>query len=130
MEGNGTAFQGALEASFKGKRIAWAGDFKGYTPYEPGVLDVCQSALKVFESLGCAVDETQPDYPLDAVWQAVLRIRGWQAGSALFGVLRGTSERTMLKLKPSKIDSARQQPPMTSLRRLWSGLGIGCAPHV
>ena len=42
MEGNGAAFQGSLEASFRGKRIAWAGDFKGYTPYEPGVLDVCQ----------------------------------------------------------------------------------------
>src|SRR5271165_5747889 len=66
MEGNGSASQGSLEASFKGKRIAWAGDFKGYTPYEPGVLDVCKSALKVFESIGCAVDEAQPDYPLDA----------------------------------------------------------------
>ena len=32
--------RGSLEASFKGKRIAWAGDFVGYTPYEPGVLDV------------------------------------------------------------------------------------------
>src|SRR6516225_5886337 len=67
MEGNGGVFQTSLEATFKGKRIAWAGDFKGYTPCEPGVLDVCKSALKVFENIGCVVDETQPDYPLDAV---------------------------------------------------------------
>ena len=31
-----------LERDFKGKRIAWVGDFKGYAPYEPGVLDVCK----------------------------------------------------------------------------------------
>jgi amidase len=97
MEGNGAAFLGSLEASFKGKRIAWAGDFKGYTPYEPGVLDVCKSALKVFESLGCAVDETQPDYPLDAVWQAVLRIRGWQQGGALLAFYNDPAKRALLK---------------------------------
>src|SRR5271168_5264177 len=41
MDGDGTAFRAPLERDFKGKRIAWAGDFKGFTPYEPGVLDVC-----------------------------------------------------------------------------------------
>jgi amidase len=78
MERARTVFHGRLERSFKGKRVAWAGDFKGYTPYEPGVLDVCKAAVKVFENLGCAVEEAQPDYSLDAVWRAVLRIRGWQ----------------------------------------------------
>ena len=72
-----------LERDFKGKRIAWAGDFKGYTPYEPGVLGVCKAALKTFESVGCVVEEAQPDYPLDSVWRAVLRIRGWQQGGGL-----------------------------------------------
>ena len=97
MEGNGAAFLGSLEASFRGKRIAWAGDFKGYTPYEPGVLDVCKGALKVFESLGCAVDETQPDYPLDAVWEAALRIRGWHQGGALLGFYNDPAKRALLK---------------------------------
>jgi amidase len=97
MEGDGAAFLGSLEASFKGTRIAWAGDFKGYTPYEPGVLDVCKGALKVFESLGCAVDETQPDYPLDAVWQAALRIRGWHQGSALLAFYNDPAKRALLK---------------------------------
>ena len=76
MDGERGAFQAPLEKSFKGKRIAWAGDFKGFTPYEPGVLDVCKTALKVFENFGCVVEEAQPDYPLDAVWRALLRIRG------------------------------------------------------
>jgi amidase len=97
VEGSGRMFQGSLEAFFKGKRIAWAGDFKGYTPYEAGVLDVCKNALKVFEDLGCVVEEAQPDYPLDAVWRAVLRIRGWQQGGAIFGFYNDPAKRALLK---------------------------------
>jgi amidase len=64
------AFQRRLESDLKGKRIAWSGDFQGYLPFEPGVLDVCRSALRVFESMGCSIEEAQPDYPIDAVWRA------------------------------------------------------------
>ena len=122
MEGNGAAFQGSLEASFRGKRIAWAGDFKGYTPYEPGVLDVCQSALKVFASIGCAVDEAQPDYRFDAVWQAVLRIRGWQQGGALLGFTMTRQNGLCSSRRPStKSSLGLNSQPMTSPRRPWSG---------
>jgi len=34
----------------KGKRIAWLGDFDGYLPYEPGVLDICKRSLDVFRT--------------------------------------------------------------------------------
>jgi amidase len=97
MDGNGTVFQARLETDFKGKRIAWAGDFNGFTPYEPGVLDVCKTALKAFETLGCVVEEAQPDYPLDAVWRAVLGIRGWQQGGALLGFYNDPAKRALLK---------------------------------
>ena len=97
MEGSGRMFQGPLEGSFKGKRIAWAGDFRGYTPCEPGLLDVCKGALKVFENFGCVVEDAQPDYPLDAVWRALLRIRGWQQGGAIFGFYNDPEKRALLK---------------------------------
>lgn len=97
MDGDGTAFRAPLERDFKGKRIAWAGDFKGYTPYEPGVLDVCKAALKTFETVGCVVEEAQPDYPLDSVWSALLRIRGWQQGGALLGFYNDPAKRALLK---------------------------------
>ena len=42
------------------KRIAWAGNFNGYLPFEPGVLDVCRGALETFESMGCVIEEAQP----------------------------------------------------------------------
>jgi amidase len=97
MDGNGSMFQTRLERNFKGTRIAWAGDFKGYTPYEPGVLEVCKTALKAFEAIGCVVEEAQPDYPLDAVWRAVLAIRGWQQGGALLAYYNDPAKRALLK---------------------------------
>ena len=49
-------FAGPLVRDFKGTRIGWAGDFGGHIPFDPGVLELCASTLKVFESLGCIVE--------------------------------------------------------------------------
>ena len=35
-------FAGPLKRDFKGTRIAWAGDFGGHMPFEPGILDLCK----------------------------------------------------------------------------------------
>src|SRR5436853_1666456 len=74
LEGDGAVFRGRLETDLRGKRIAWVGDYGGDVPYEGGVLDVCKAALKVFESIGCFVEEAQPDYSIDAVWRAFVRL--------------------------------------------------------
>ena len=97
MDGDGTRFQEPLKIDLKGKRIAWAGDFKGYLPFEPGVLDVCKAALKTFESMGCIVEEAQPNYPIDAVWRAWLQLRAWQAGGALLAFYNDPAKRALMK---------------------------------
>jgi amidase len=97
MDDDPTIFRQRLERDFKGARIAWAGDFKGHTPCEPEVIKVCKSALKVFEAIGCMVEEAVPDYPLEAVWRAVLRLRAWQAGSALLAFYEDPAKRALLK---------------------------------
>jgi amidase len=95
--GDGSAYQRRLESDLKGKRIAWSGDFKGYLPYEPGVLEVCTRALKVFESMGCVVEEAQPDYSIDAVWRAWLKLRAWQSGGSLLPYYNDPKKRVLLK---------------------------------
>jgi amidase len=95
--GDSSVFQRRLESDHKGKRIAWSGDFRGYMPFEPGVLDVCKSALKVFESMGCTVEEAQPDYPLDSVWRAFLKLRAWQSGGSLLMYYNDPDKRALLK---------------------------------
>jgi amidase len=60
MDGGGEQFRAPLKADMRGSKIAWAGDFKGFTPCEPGVLETCRAALKTFEDLGCVVEEAIP----------------------------------------------------------------------
>ncbi len=97
LEGDGTIFRGALAADLRGKRIAWVGDYGGHVPYEAGVLDVCMAALKVFESIGCVVEEAQPDYPIEAVWHAFVRLRAWQTGGTLLAFYKDPAKRALMK---------------------------------
>jgi amidase len=90
-------FQRRLDRDFKGTRVAWSGDFGGYLPFEPGVLDVCKKALKVLETLGCIVEEAQPKYSLDAVWRAWLTLRAWQSGASLLAYYLDPEKRSQLK---------------------------------
>jgi amidase len=97
LPGDGAIFRGRLETDLKGKRIAWVGDFAGYVPYEPGVLEVCKAALKTFESIGCIVEEAQPDYSIDAVWRAFVRLRAWQTGGTLLAYYNDPAKRALMK---------------------------------
>ena len=89
--------QGPLDVDLKGKRIAWVGDFGGHIRYEPGALEIAKSALKTFEQLGCTVDEAVPDYPIDAVLQAWLRLRSWQLSATLLPYYQDPQKRALLK---------------------------------
>ena len=97
LEGDGSRFLGPLRADMKGKRIGWLGDFGGATPCEPGLLDTCHSALKTFEALGCVVEDALPDYPLEKVWAAFMRLRGWQQGGAVLEHYNDPVRRALLK---------------------------------
>jgi amidase len=90
-------FAGSLERNFKGARIAWAGDFGGHIPFDPGLLDLCKSALKAFEALGCTVEEAIPDYPIAKVWENWKILRAWQSGSALKAHYADPAKRALLK---------------------------------
>ncbi|HUA32645.1 MAG TPA: amidase [Candidatus Binataceae bacterium] len=90
-------FAAPLERDFKGPRIAWSRDFKGYLPFEPGVIDLCERALKAFEDLGCIVEEAAPDFPIEEVWRNWLKLRAWQVAALLHGAYRDPARRELLK---------------------------------
>ncbi|MGW8379577.1 amidase [Streptomyces sp. ODS28] len=62
---------------FSGTRIAWAGDWNGRLPMEPGVLDVCERSFGPLRALGCEIEEALPDFSLDEIWQTFLTWRWW-----------------------------------------------------
>jgi amidase len=96
-DGDGTVFQHRLDGDLKAKRIAWVGDFGAHTPCEKGVLKVCTEALRTFESIGCVIEEAMPEFDVEAVWQAAIRLRGWQQGSSLLGYYNDPAARLLLK---------------------------------
>jgi len=55
----GSQFAQRLDRSFKGVRIAMFKDMG--LPWEPAVRDAVRAQSKVFESLGCIVEEAEPD---------------------------------------------------------------------
>jgi len=57
----GSIFSKPLKRSFGKVRIAWTRDFGGL-PVEPRVTAVLEQQRKVFESLGCIVEEACPDF--------------------------------------------------------------------
>ena len=57
----GSIFAKPLRRNFKKVRIAWTKDFGGL-PMEPQVTAVLEKQRKVFESLGCIVEEACPDF--------------------------------------------------------------------
>jgi amidase len=57
----GTRFTGNLKREFKGVRVAWYKDMGGI-PFEPQVASLVQAQRKVFEDLGCIVEEAEPDW--------------------------------------------------------------------
>lgn len=57
----GSLFAKPLKRSFRKVRVAWTKDFGGL-PMEPQVTAVLEKQRKVFESLGCIVEQACPDF--------------------------------------------------------------------
>ena len=78
-------------------KIGWMGDYEGYLSTEPGVLDLCTTALKSLGSMGLAVEECQPDYDMDRLWQTWLTLRHWTIASSAKSLYDNPKLRPLLK---------------------------------
>jgi amidase len=95
-------FTGSLKRDFTGTRIAWLGDLDGYLAMEPGVMEICERALKDFELIGCSVEAAQPNFAPQRLWDAWLVLRHWMvAGGPPGEAYRTPGKRE--KLKPEAI---------------------------
>ncbi|MBL8230215.1 MAG: hypothetical protein JNL98_17125 [Bryobacterales bacterium] len=57
----GSRFLQPLERSFRGVRVAWFKDLGGI-PFDRRVRAVMDSRRKMFEAMGCVVEEAEPDF--------------------------------------------------------------------
>jgi amidase len=61
LQDDGARFRAPLNKDFKGVRVAWWRGLGGI-PFEPEIRKVIDSQRKVFEQLGCVVEEAEPDF--------------------------------------------------------------------
>jgi len=77
----GSQFAGKLGRSFKGVRVAWFKDLGGI-PFNSRIREAVNAQRKVFESLGCIVEEAEPDLTGAEEAYDTLRAWGYAAGHA------------------------------------------------
>ncbi|MES9541755.1 MULTISPECIES: amidase [unclassified Actinomadura] len=75
LETPGSAFAVPLDRDLAGLRLAWSPDLGGTIPVDPAVTAALEPAAKVFEELGCAVEEASPD--LAGADEVFRTLRAW-----------------------------------------------------
>lgn len=83
-------------ATTHGMKIAWFGDFGGYLPFEPGVLDVDSKALAVLANIGCEIDEVAPAFELPKLWEAWMILRSFNVTHGLRSFYDQAETRSLL----------------------------------
>ncbi|QPC95081.1 amidase [Mesorhizobium sp. INR15] len=91
------SFLAGLETAANGRRIAWLGDLGGHLPIEPGILELCEAALKRFEAVSFVTEPLLPEFDFEALWQAFVTLRQASSGCALKAHYDEPSKRGLLK---------------------------------
>ena len=77
----GSAFAAPLDRDVRGIRVAWFGDLGGM-PLDRRVRESVNAQRAVFESLGCSVEDSEPDFAdFDAVFK-IVRAQAFLTGVA------------------------------------------------
>lgn len=92
-----TRFSTSLERDFNDVKIAWLGDLDGRLPMDPGLTDICKSALSHFHTIGCDVQEATLDFDLHQAWQAWIDLRSFTIAGNSAGLYRDSATRAQLK---------------------------------
>jgi amidase len=90
-------FLGGLAPRVHGKRIGWLGDLDGHLAMEPGILGLCEDALKRLEAAGAIVEPVMPGFDFEALWRAFVTLRQFTSGSALKPHYDDPETRALLK---------------------------------
>lgn len=59
----------------RGLKLGWLGDFNGYLAMEPGVLPLCESALKKLVDAGASIEAVTPQFAMADLWDCWLTLR-------------------------------------------------------
>jgi amidase len=81
----GSQFTRDLGRSFRGVRVAWFKNMGGI-PFDPEIVRVVNEQRRIFEELGCIVEEAEPDWT--GVHEAYDTLRAWEYADVLGEAVR------------------------------------------
>jgi len=87
----------SLTGDLPPQRIGWLGDWGGALPFERGILDISQTALRQMEDLGQTVDVLPAPFDMDAIWQSWIDLRAFAVSGGSHKHYADATERALLK---------------------------------
>jgi len=119
----GATFARPLARNCKGVRVAWFKDLGGL-PFEPRVRAVIDAQRKVFEGLGCIVEQAEPDF--SGADFAFKTLRAWNSAAAHAGRDHSRYKDTLRQeiedgLRLSGADIAKAETLQTQVWRRFQG---------
>ncbi|MEP6067592.1 MAG: amidase [Paracoccaceae bacterium] len=78
-------------------RIGWLRDWGGAIPFEAGILETCETALRVFDDLGCRVDILDAPFPQEQLWDSWVKLRNFSISTGLGVLAADPDQRAYLK---------------------------------
>ncbi len=85
------------EIAGRGGRMGWLGNFGGHLPFEPGVLELNEKALGVFERLGFVVEPVRIDFDMERLWWAWTTLRSFFTAGSMRDFYEDPGRRGSLK---------------------------------
>lgn len=87
----------SLQSSLAGKKIGWLGDWDGHLAMEPGILPLCETALRNLASKGVLVEPLKSPFPPEQLWDIWLVHRHFGIGNGLMKYYEDPAKRKLLK---------------------------------
>lgn len=84
-------------ASPAAPRIGWLGDLGGHLPFEPGILDLCETALRSMNAIGARVEAVTPRFDFEALWRSFVVLRQFNLLARLQPLHADPRTRALLK---------------------------------
>jgi amidase len=81
----------------RGGRVGWLGNFGGHLPFEPGVLELNEKALGVFQKIGFAVEPVRVDFDMERLWWAWTTLRSYFTAGSMRDFYEDPGRRGSLK---------------------------------
>ncbi|MFK7875437.1 MAG: amidase [Paracoccaceae bacterium] len=86
-----------IDADVAGRKIGWLSDWGGAVPFEPGILELCEDALRQMGELGLQVEALKPPCSAEALWEPWQGLRHYAIACGLGPLIENPTTKDRLK---------------------------------